>query len=65
MRYSVAVDPSAAPFHIEAELWYEPIGFRWARNLASYRGKEPQRMASYYNLLASRAAVMLARTDLY
>jgi hypothetical protein len=65
VRYSVAVDPSAGPFHIEAELWYEPIGFRWARNLAPYRGKEPQRMVSYYNSLASRAAVMLARTDLY
>ena len=65
VRYSVAVDPSAAPFHIEAELWYEPIGFRWARNLASYRDMEPQRMLSYYNSLASRAAVMLARTDQY
>jgi len=64
-RYSVAVDPSAAPFHIEAELWYEPIGFRWARNLAPYRDMEPQRMLSYYNSLASRAAVMLASTDQY
>jgi hypothetical protein len=65
VRYSVAVDPSAAPFHIEAELWYEPIGFRWARNLATYREKEPQRMVSYYNSLASSAAVILARTDQY
>jgi hypothetical protein len=65
VRYSVAVDPSAAPFHIEAELWYEPIGFRWARNLAPYRDMEPQRMVNYYNSLASSAAVMLARTDQY
>ncbi|MBO0859682.1 MAG: hypothetical protein J2P21_14570, partial [Chloracidobacterium sp.] len=63
VRYSVPVDPSAAPFHIEAELWYEPIGFRWARNLAPYREMEPQRMVSYFNSLASKAAVMLARTD--
>lgn len=63
VRYSVAVNPSAGPFHIEAELWYEPIAFRWAHNLSAYRAEEPQRMVSYYDSLASRAAVMLARAE--
>jgi hypothetical protein len=36
VRYSVAVDPSAGSFHIEAELWYEPIAYRWAHNLSPY-----------------------------
>jgi hypothetical protein len=63
MRYSPAVDPSAGPFHIEVELWYEPIGFRWAHNLGSYQADEPQRLVSYYDSLASGAAVILARTE--
>jgi len=63
VRYSPAVDASAGPFHIEAELWYEPIGFRWARNLGPYHADEPQRLVSYYDSLASSAAVILARTE--
>ncbi|HEX7960964.1 MAG TPA: hypothetical protein VF493_13660 [Terriglobales bacterium] len=63
VRYSPAVDASAGPFHIEAELWYEPIGFRWAHNLAPYHAEEPQRFVSYYDSLASGAAVILAKTE--
>jgi hypothetical protein len=63
VRYSPAVESSAGPFHIEAELWYEPIGFRWAHNLGSYQADEPQRLVSYYDSLASGAAVILARTE--
>ena len=63
VRYSVEVDPSAGPFHIEAELWYEPIGFRWAHNLAPYHAEEPQRLLIYYDSLASGAAVILAKGE--
>ncbi len=61
VRYSPAVDPSSGPFHIEVELWYEPIGFRWAHNLGTYKADEPQRLVSYYDSLASGAAVILAK----
>ena len=63
VRYSPAVDPSVGPLHIEVELWYEPIGFRWAHNLGSYHADEPQRLVSYYDSLASTAAVILARAE--
>jgi hypothetical protein len=63
VRYSVAVDPSAGPFHIDVELWYEPIAFRWAHNLGAYQTEEPQRLVNYYDSLASGAAVILARTE--
>ena len=63
VRYSPAVDPSAGPFHIEVELWYEPIGFRWAHNLGTYHADEPQRLVNYYDSLASGAAVILAKTE--
>jgi hypothetical protein len=63
VRYSAGVDLSSGPFHIEAELWYEPIGFRWAHNLGAYQAMEPQRLVKYYNSLASVAAVILARAE--
>jgi hypothetical protein len=63
VRYSVAVDPALGPFHVEAELWYEPIGFRWAHNLGPYPAQEPQRLVNYYESLASAAAVILAKTE--
>ncbi|PYX08092.1 MAG: hypothetical protein DMG88_11875 [Acidobacteria bacterium] len=63
VRYSVAVDPSAGPFHMEAELWYEPIGYRWAHNLGAYQAQETQRLVNYYDSLASGAAVILAKAE--
>jgi len=63
VRYSATVDPSSGPFYVDAELWYEPIGFRWAHNLTSYPAEEPQRMVSYYDSLASGAAVILAKVS--
>jgi hypothetical protein len=63
VRYSAAVDPSSGPFHIDAELWYEPIAYRWAHNLAPYQSAEPQRIVNYYESLASDTAVVLARAE--
>jgi hypothetical protein len=31
-----------------AELWYQPMGFRWAHNLEPYRAAEPQRFVRHY-----------------
>ena len=63
IRYSVSIGDAPAPFHIEAELWYQPIGFRWAHNLASYREAEPQRFVTYYDSMSSATAVVLARAE--
>ncbi|MGH9652675.1 MAG: hypothetical protein ACRD6B_04325, partial [Bryobacteraceae bacterium] len=42
--YSVALGDAPGPFRVEAELWYQPIGFRWANNLKPYdREPEPRR----------------------
>jgi hypothetical protein len=37
VRYSVDVNERSGPFSVVAELWYQPIAFRWARNLADLR----------------------------
>jgi hypothetical protein len=61
VRYSV--DPGAAqgPFRIEAELCYQPIGYRWAINLKSYGAEEPQRFSKYYVTAAASSMHVLAR----
>jgi hypothetical protein len=61
IRYSVAVGGGEAPFQVEAELWYQPIGYRWAMNLKPYDATEPKRFLVYYEAIASSSAVTLAR----
>ena len=61
-RYSVALGDAQGPFQIEAELWYQPIGYRWAENLRRYDAPEPRRWSAYYDAMAPASAVVLART---
>lgn len=58
-RYEVRTG-SSGPYKIEAELWYQPIGFRWAHNLGFYQAKETQRFVGYYDSAAQNSAVKLA-----
>ena len=61
VRYSVAVDPETGPFTLEAELWFQPIGYRWAENLAAYDSPETRRFVRYYREMAHASALLLAR----
>jgi hypothetical protein len=63
IRYSVALGNAQGPFHVDAELWYQPIGYRWAENLKKYNAMEPQRFTRYYEAMASGSAVMLTHTS--
>jgi hypothetical protein len=63
VRYVVSTGGAAGPFKVEAELWYQPIGFRWAHNLAPYKASEPQRMVRYYESAAHKSAMMLAKAE--
>jgi hypothetical protein len=63
VRYSVSTGNAPGPFRFEAELWYQPIGFRWAHNLSLYNAPEPQRFVGYYDSMGSATAVLLARAD--
>ncbi len=64
VTYSVAVDPTAWPFQVEAELWFQPIAYRWAENLAEYDAMETRRFVNYYREMASVSAILLARAEL-
>jgi hypothetical protein len=62
-RYVIKTSDAVGPFHVEVELWYQPIGFRWAHNLAPYQAMEPQRWVSYYEAAAQHSAIMLAKAE--
>jgi hypothetical protein len=64
IHYSVALPSAQGPFIIEAELWYQPIGFRWAHNLAAYDAPETKRMVRYYDSMPSATAVVLAHAQI-
>jgi hypothetical protein len=61
VRYSTAPGDAQGPFHVEAELWYEPIGYRWAHNLEPYQAAETRRFVGYYEAMSSGSAIVLAR----
>ncbi len=63
VRYVVSTANATGPFHVKAELWYQPIGFRWAHNLEPYRASETQRMVRYYEEAASKSAIVLATAN--
>jgi hypothetical protein len=63
IRYVVDVGHATGPFQVQAELWYQPIGFRWAHNLAPYKAAEPQRFVSYYESAAGQSAVIVAKAE--
>ena len=59
IRYSTPAGNAQGPFQVEAELWYQPIAFRWAMNLKAYNAMEPNRFVGYYETAAAGSAVIL------
>ena len=63
VRYVVPTAGKTGPFQVQAELWYQPIGFRWAHNLAPYQATEPQRMVRYYESTGRERAIVLSSAE--
>jgi hypothetical protein len=61
-HYKIAAG-AAGPWQIAAELLYQPIGYRWAHNLAPYQADETQRFTHYYEDAATHSAVVLAHAE--
>jgi hypothetical protein len=62
LRYSIEVGDAPGPFEIAVELWYQPIGFRWAKNLAPYNSDETHRFTAYFDSIGPGSATMLVKT---
>ena len=63
VRYSVPLRDAQGPFHVEVELWYQPIGFRWAHNLGPYDAMETQRFVSWYKAMSNETGTVLAKAE--
>lgn len=63
VRYVVPTGNATGKLTIVAELYYQPIGYRWAHNLAPYKASEPQRMVEYFENSASDSAIVLAKAE--
>jgi hypothetical protein len=63
IRYSIPTGSAQGPFLVEVELWYQPIGYRWAMNLRPYDALEPQRFVGYYESTAVASGVILAHAS--
>jgi hypothetical protein len=61
IRYSIDPESAQGPFRVEAELCYQPIGYRWAMNLKSYDAYEPLRFTGYYEASSAASMVVLAQ----
>ncbi len=60
IRYAIPLGEAAGPYRIEAELWYQPISYRWASNLRPYRAAETERFVKYFDSMASGSGTRLA-----
>jgi hypothetical protein len=60
-RYNIDVTRAQGPFRMVVELWYQPIGFRWAQNLRLQPAPETDRFVRYYESMADVSGTVLAR----
>ncbi|HVS13845.1 MAG TPA: hypothetical protein VMV46_07975 [Thermoanaerobaculia bacterium] len=64
VRYVVPLGGAPGPYRVEAVLRYQPIGFRWARNLGPYQSFETERFTRYWNAMSEVSATELARAEI-
>lgn len=63
IRYSVDVGAAQGPFKAQVEFWYQPIGFRWAMNLAEYDTQESAQFIEFFEGMSSATGALMARTE--
>jgi hypothetical protein len=63
VRYSVDVGNAQPPFKVVAELWYQPIGFRWAMNLGEYETQEAAQFLTFFSDVSATSRSVLARAE--
>jgi hypothetical protein len=62
-RFVVDLHGAEGPFSVEAELWYQPIAWRWAQNLRAHQAAEIDRFVRYFDEMASVSATILAESS--
>jgi hypothetical protein len=62
IRYRIDLAGAEGPLEVDAELWYQPIAYRWAHNLADHQADEIERFVGYYEEVAEISAVLITDT---
>lgn len=60
IRYAMDLSGATGPFTVSVRLYYQSIGYRWAKNLAGRTDAESVRFTRYYDAMAAGSAVVLA-----
>jgi hypothetical protein len=63
-RYRLDAGRAQPPFRVDVELWYQPIGYRWAQNLRLQPATETNRFVAYFESMADVSATVLARDSI-
>jgi hypothetical protein len=64
VHFHLNLGQAKAPLSVEAELLYQPIGYRWAHNLSTVPAAEPARFVELYRQTARASATRLAQERL-
>ncbi len=64
VRFRIPVEGREGPFYVKAELWYQPIAYRWAQNLKQQKAEEIDRFVSYYDNFSKLTGIILARDQI-
>jgi hypothetical protein len=60
VHYAIDVSNAQGAVTLEAELRYQTISFRWARNLGTYAAAETKRFTAYYDSMARGSSLAIA-----
>jgi hypothetical protein len=63
VRYRVPISGVTGPLTASVELWYQPIGYRWAVTLRGYDAPEPRRFVGFWDSMAGESAMVLSRAS--
>lgn len=63
VRYVVDVSGKKGPFTVQAALWYQPIGYRWADNLKSYDAPETNRFVDFFDSMADISGILITSEE--
>ena len=61
VRYVLDIAASTGALTVEATLRFQPVAFRWAKNLQTYDAQEPKRFVTFFDSMASNSSDELAR----
>jgi len=61
LTYRISAAGAEGPLTVTAQLFFQPIGYRWAVNFRGYDAPETKRFVGYWDSMASESALVLAK----